>query len=120
MANGTPDDDYLSPKDMRYVIEQEIKDSAKAHELRTRELTELATVYEQGKITPEQADERMDRYQHRWGEALRGASAMPNVTDEEILAKIDGTRRQYVTPRDSRDQVKRLFGGDQSGKVPSR
>jgi hypothetical protein len=120
MANGTPDDDYLSPKDVRNVVEQEIKDSAKAHELRTRELTELAVAYEQGKITPEQADERMDRYQKRWGEALRGTSATPNVTDEEILAKIDATRRPFKTRGEIDEGYRKTFGRRPDEETPAR
>lgn len=121
MANGTPDDDYLSPKDMRSWVEQEIREVAKAAELRHKELNDLATAYEQGKLTPEQADERRDHYQHRWGEALRGTAGNPNLTDEEILARIDETRKPFETRREINEGYRKLFGrypGEDAG--PSR
>ena len=99
--------DFLSPKDMRDWAEQEIRDSAKAHELRSRELTELITAYERGEITPEEAEERNSRYQHRWQEALPGACAQ--MSDEEILKRIDNARRPHSSLRGIREKYRERF-----------
>jgi hypothetical protein len=85
--------DYLSPQEMRDWALQEVQDSAKAHELRAREAMDLANAYERGEITPQEAAERNWRYQHRWHEALPGATAQ--MTDEEIVKRIDETRGPY-------------------------
>jgi hypothetical protein len=83
---------------------------AKAFELRLKEATDLVTAYSLGDLTPEQADERSWRYQHRWGEALSGASVSDGVTDEQILSKIDQTRGKYFSVRESGEKYKALFG----------
>lgn len=114
MANaGAEEEEYLSAKDMRSWAEQEKPDLAKAAELRLRELNAFVTAYENGKLTPEEATERMFRYDHRWGEALRGASAGGGISDEEILAKIDATRKPYRSWRDAGGDRKRI-GDEQS------
>ena len=112
--------EYFSPKGMRQWADQEIKDVNKAAELRIREVNELVRAYSAGEITPEKADELQWKYQYRWGEALRGTSATEGVTDEQILAKIDSTRRPFVTPRQARDDVRKLTGRDPEGDVPGR
>ena len=111
---------HLSPEEMRQWADQEIRDSAKAHELRTRELTDLVNAYSAAQITPEQADERMGRYQHRWGEALRGTSATEGITDEQILAKIDATRKPFRTAQETSEGYRRKFGSNPDGEGPAR
>src|ERR1700683_4740522 len=66
--------DYATPQELRSWLSQEIKDMTRAFDLRLREATDLVTAYSLGDLTPEQADERSWRYQHRWGEALPGTS----------------------------------------------
>jgi hypothetical protein len=109
-----PDQDeieHFSPKDMREWVQQEIKDSAKAHQLRTKELESLATAYEAGKLTPAQADEAKGRYEHRWHEALPGAYALDHLTDEQILAKMDAARALVDEARAKGDARRRIFEG---------
>lgn len=111
-------DSYLTPNEMRRWAEQELKDVAKAVELRSREIHSLVEDYAAGRISPEQADERKDRYAHRWGEALCGCSAAESMTDEQILAKIDSTRRPFETWAQTAAKYKQLFGrnpGDDEG-----
>ncbi len=98
MANEETTDkpDHLSPKEVRDWALQELRDSAKAHELRVRSATEIATAYALGELTPDQAHERMFQHDHRWGEALPGTHAFAASTDEEILASIDKVRGKYV------------------------
>ena len=82
----------LSPEEMQGWLEQEIRDSAKAHELRTKEATEFVTAYIAGRITPDQAMRCMVDYDRRWGEALFGTSAFPKMSDANILREIDKAR----------------------------
>lgn len=112
--------EFLSPKEIRQWADQEIKDVQKAAELRVREVSEIARAYSSGEITPEKADELQFKYTYRWGEALRGTNATEGRTDEEILAKIDSTRRPFVSPRETKEQFKRVFGRDPDDDAPSR
>lgn len=98
MSSGEPEngEDYLSPKDIRQWAQQEIKDAAKALDLRTREVAELAAAYSAGELTPAEATERYFKYQRRWGEALPGATVGDGIPDEQILANIDRARSEHA------------------------
>jgi hypothetical protein len=76
--------DFLSPKEMQNWLLQEIRDSAKAHELRVNDATELATAYALGELTPEQAHERFIQHNTRWGEAIPGTYSGPRISDQAI------------------------------------
>lgn len=90
----------MSVKDMQGWLREEIRDSAKAHELRVKDATELVTAYADGQLTTEEAMERLNQHDRRWGEALFGASAFPGLTDKEILDRIDAARtEQFEGPR---------------------
>lgn len=112
----TPENPYLTPKDMDQWAQQEMKDVTKAFELRLRELTNLAAEYSAGNTTPKQADEMHSRYYHRWGEALPGHSASDGVTDEQLLAAIDKVAESingpFIAPADAHKKyVERIKGG---------
>jgi hypothetical protein len=81
--------EFLSPKDVASWVRQEIADADKAHELRVKELAEIAHAYSAGEVTPEQADQLHTRYYERWGDALPSISTGPGVTDEQILKSLD-------------------------------
>jgi hypothetical protein len=102
---------------MREWALQEVRDSAKAHELRAREATELAAAYERGEISPQEAAERNWHYQHRWQEALPGASAQ--MTDEEILKRIDEARGPYSSLRGIREKYRERFERGSQGPPQS-
>ena len=89
MSDEQGESKYLSVKDMQWWLGQEIRDLDKLRELRVREATAIVDAYAQGKLTPEEASDRMTSYEDRWGDALLGAHTGPNVTDEAILARID-------------------------------
>jgi hypothetical protein len=112
MANEDTTDkpDYLTPKDIQKWALQEIADSAKAHELRTKDATELATAYALGELTPEQAHERFARHDHRWGEALPGTAAFKGSSDEQILQAIDKARGEFTPPDQAREEFQRRVG----------
>jgi len=103
---------------MRDWLHQEIKNSAKALELRVREATDFVTAYSAGEISPEQADERHSHYLHRWGEALPGAFVSQGTTDEQILAKIDSVKKPFVPPREISARYRSLFGGGSGSDTP--
>ena len=115
---------FLSPKDMQNWAEEEMKDSAKAHELRMKELKSLVADYNaRQRSHPRRRMSRMLRYGHRWGDALRGASAQAHLSDEQIVAKIDSlvsTRRPYTSRREASEGFRRIFGRHPDDDVPSR
>jgi len=111
-----PDDNgHPSAQDMQTWLAQEIIDSAKAFELRVREATGFVTAYSLGQLTPEQADEMHSRYEHRWGEALAGVNATPNLTDEEITLAIDRVLGEYSGPQRIREQYVARFKHNKPG-----
>jgi len=109
------DDDYLSANDMRSWLRQELRDIAKASELRTREATEFVTAYALGEMTAKEADDRHTQYHRRWGEALPGICVTDTVTDEKILAAIDEARRGYAHTDEARKTRASRGGRNQSG-----
>jgi hypothetical protein len=98
MADVHPDD-LMSVPDMRQWANQELKDTAKAAELRARQVNALVDDYASGKLTSEEATLRYRQYQERWGEALPGATMNEGLSDEAILAKMDGVRRDLQETR---------------------
>jgi hypothetical protein len=98
--------DVLSVQEMQGWLKDEVRDSAKAHELRTKEATEFVTAYSEGKLTPAEAMDRLVQYDRRWGEALFGTSAFPNLSDEELLKKIDAARQEVLDPGSFTNRIK--------------
>ena len=89
--------DIMTPEELKDWLAQEIRDSAKAHELRTKEVTEFVAAYSAGNISAEEAVERFRRYDKRWGEALYGVSAFPGTSDDEIVRAIDAAREEMLS-----------------------
>jgi hypothetical protein len=114
--------EYQSPKALREWLAQEVRDVARASELRLRDATDLVTAYALGKLTPEQADERWWRYQDRWGEALPGVFASETKTDEQIIETIDksleNTNGPYMSARSVRETYERRFGNKTTDRRP--
>lgn len=86
--------DFPPPNEMQGWLEREIADSAKAHELRVKDVTSFVSAYAKGEISPQEAEKRSIAYSTRWGEALPGVFHSRGMTDDEILAKIDETRKE--------------------------
>ena len=84
--------DIFSVEDMQGWLKEELRDVEKARELRVKDLTGFVDAYAAGKLTPEEATQRMVQYDRRWGEALPGTGAFPGATDEDILQRIDQSR----------------------------
>jgi hypothetical protein len=90
------DSDFLSPQEMAEWLDGEIKNTMRAADLRARDAAALATAYTSGKIKPEEAEQRLYQFSKRWGDALPGVSASENLTDGEILKRIDETRLRQL------------------------
>lgn len=91
--NNDENEDGIAPETMRRFLQDEINNSAKAHELRAKELSEIMKAC--GKdMSVDEASERYNKYLDRWHEALPGAAMYPGAIDDEILAKIDATRAE--------------------------
>ena len=84
--------EFMTPEEFQEWLKDEIRDSAKAHELRVQNATAFVTAYAEGKLTPEEAQDKLLAYDRRWGEALYGASVVPGLSDEAILQQIDAAR----------------------------
>lgn len=95
--SGTPRD--RTAAEVRDWLLQEIKDSSKACELRIREAVSLANSYALGEISAEQAEERLWKYEQRWGEALPGAYVAGDTADVQIVEAIDTAKGPYTTLR---------------------
>jgi len=91
MSDGEQEEN-MSLSDMRQWAEQELKDVAKAAELRAKEVDGIVNAYGAGQLTPQEATERHHQYEDRWGEALRGATMNEGLSDEAILARMDEVR----------------------------
>ena len=89
------DPDHLSVTDMQSWLRQEIMDITKASELRMKQATELVIAYAKGELTPEETSQRLFEYEQRWGAALRGATAQPHLTDEQIVERIDWMQKNF-------------------------
>jgi len=117
---GDSEEDLFSPEDIRQWAQQETIDAKKALELRLKVIDAIVKPYSAGQITPQQANEMYDRYRHRWGEALPGATVGDGVPDEEILANIDKARGPFTTSRESAERFRRLFGRYSGEEGPRR
>ena len=114
--------DFLTPDEMREWAQREMRDAAKALDLRARELFDLVSAYSAGKITAEKADELHSRYHHRWADALPtflGDIGDPQRPDAQILADIDKNVGPFSTPRENYEGARagRLGGHPSGGKL---
>lgn len=97
--------DFLTPDEVRQWAQREMREAARALDLRARELFDLVDAYSSGRITPEKADELQSRYDHRWGEpfpgVVQGDIGDPPLTDERIIALMDERNpTPFYTPRE--------------------
>lgn len=100
MSQPKPEDaERLSPGEMQKWLQQETADMAKAFELRTKEASELVAAYTSGKISPDEAEERLWKYNKRWPEALPGTHTVKGASDTDILAEIDEARHPQFAER---------------------
>jgi len=86
------DSGFPSPQEMNAWLQREIKDTTKAAELRIKDAASFVTAYASGEINQGEAEQRLHEFSKRWGDALPMAGRSENMTDEEILRRIDETR----------------------------
>jgi hypothetical protein len=100
-------DDTLSAEDMQKWLEREVAGVTKATELRLKDATDFVVAYALGKITAEQAMDRLMRYESRWGDSpLPDVPAIDGMTDDQILGRLDsdlppGLRERLLKIKDS-------------------
>lgn len=87
---------YLTVADVRAWLEQEQRDLARAHRLRNEEASRILTDFEQGRITPVQAEERLYDYVSRWDDGpIPGVRTADGMSDEEVYRTMDEARTKW-------------------------
>jgi hypothetical protein len=94
-----PASDFPDPAGMQRWLEREIVDIKRAAELRIKDATEFVTAYSKGEISRDEAADRSFAYAERWGDAIPGVARSQDLSDEEILARIDAARSGNFTER---------------------
>lgn len=90
MAQGSNNDDLPTVDDMQSWLRREIAELAKATELRLADATDFVTAYAAGRLTAQQAEDRLLRYQDRWGDSpIPGVTLAQGMKDDEILERLD-------------------------------
>ena len=93
------DSDFPSPQEMTGWLQREIADIKKASELRIKDAQAFVSAYSKGEISAQEAEERSHQYSRRWGDALPGTLRSEGLSDEEILRRIDETRKKQSSRR---------------------
>jgi hypothetical protein len=92
MSGHSSDDTFLSLEEMRYWLEIEIKSAQLAAERRIREATGLVQDYAAGKLSGDDANQRLLEHESRWGLGARNP-------DVELRYEIDEARDQIHRQR---------------------
>lgn len=96
----TEDDlSFPSPKEMEGWLQRETADIRKASELRTKDAEAFVSAYSKGEISAQEAEERSFQYSKRWGDVLPGVMRSEGLSDEEILRRLDETRKKQSSRR---------------------
>jgi hypothetical protein len=104
------DDNTLTPDEMRAWLEQEVRDLTKSLELRVQDATDFVTAYCAGRISGREATARLRKYDTRWGDPISGVNAQSDMTNEEIVARLDQFLAKERQERASDSALKRLRG----------
>lgn len=81
----------LTPADMLNWLKQELRDMSKATELRTQDAVDFVTAFANGQISEKEVTKRLSAYGSRWGDAIPGVMTTENMTNEEIIRRLDGS-----------------------------
>jgi hypothetical protein len=93
-----PDDDLLTQHDMLDWLRLEVAKIMKEADMRTREATEIVTAYAIGEINAREANSRLDAYNTQWGDALKGISLQPNMTDADVHKAMNKEKKWASRP----------------------
>lgn len=89
-----PESEQLTADEMLDWLRRETAAVSKEAELRIREATGIATDFARGRISKEEANMRLFRYDERWPDALEGIYNAEKKTDEQILSEVDAASRR--------------------------
>lgn len=81
----------LTPAEMRAWLKGETAEIQVAAKRRIMDATAFVEAYEQGQLTPEEADRKLSEYSRRWPGILAKDDALGRSIEEEA-AKISGKR----------------------------
>jgi len=105
MSKEKTPEPFFSVDEMRSWLAEEVGNVLKECDLRVRDATDFATAYIAGKMTAEQAEKRLTRYEERWGGALSGVFASSYRNDEPIIKAIDRADRDIEKARNYTERV---------------
>jgi hypothetical protein len=88
-----PENELATAKDVLDWLQRETFAVSKEAELRIREATAIAADYSSGRISKREADNRLFRYDERWGEALGGMYNPDRKSDQVIVQEMDDIAR---------------------------
>jgi hypothetical protein len=88
------DTDEMTPAYMREWLESEVQEVMKAAHLRIKDATDFVTRFAAGELSAAEANERYRTYFFRWPEALPGVSPHPEMSDEQIVERMDLVREE--------------------------
>lgn len=81
----------ITPADMVSWLKQELRDLSRATQLRTQDAVDFVTAFATGRISEKEVTERLSVYGSRWGDAIPGLMTTENMTNEEIIRRLDGS-----------------------------
>lgn len=94
-------DDYFAPEQAREWLRNEIHGVTKAAQLRLQEASELVNDYLSGKLTTEEAKNKLlFQYEARWGDSpIEGVPLDANMSDKRIIELRDEYRKKELQRR---------------------
>lgn len=95
---GSSGDGNLTPADMRLWLREETATVNIAAKRRIEEATALVEEYTSGKLTPDEADERLQVYMSRWPARIARNEELENSIEEAAQKRSGTTRRSPRTP----------------------
>jgi hypothetical protein len=113
MSQKVPEipEDYMSVKDMREMMQDEITRVMKAGQLRIEELSAITTAFAAGELTPKQATEKYFDHMDKWGDVLPEVTSIERKTDEQIRAAVDGKFASHLERHGLRKSKNTSTGG---------
>lgn len=93
-----PNNDLLTPEDLRSWLQREILDLTKETQLRLRDAVDFVEGYASGRLSADEANQRWQKYSDRWGEsAFASIGVLGKFTDDRIIEQIDTARNRHRT-----------------------
>ena len=94
-------DEMLNPAEMLSILQDEVSLISRAADIRIPTVTEIATAYARGELTPQEANRRWGEYEHLWGDAVPGMAGIQGLnTDREFLQFMERSKSANPTWRE--------------------